>query len=96
MTLAQNGKDALELLEAVPVELVITDIRMPVMDGLELARQISERKLQAKVIILSGYEDFSYAHQALKYSVSDYLLKPVSKEELALAVQKANQPDQAF
>lgn len=88
VTLAQNGKDALELLEAVPVELVITDIRMPVMDGLELARQISERKLQAKVIILSGYEDFSYAHQALKYSVSDYLLKPVSKEELALAVQK--------
>lgn len=86
--LAQNGRDALELMQNTQVDLVISDIRMPVVDGLDLALHIRERKQTTRVILLTGYEDFNYAQQALKYGVRDYLLKPINKEELALAVQK--------
>lgn len=86
--MAQNGRDALELFQSTRIDLVISDIRMPLMDGLELSRHISEQWPQTRIILLTGYEDFNYAQQALKYGVCDYLLKPINKEELALAVQK--------
>lgn len=86
--MAQNGRDALELMQNTQVDLVISDIRMPAVDGLELALRIRDRKQKTRVILLTGYEDFNYAQQALKYGVCDYLLKPINREELALAVQK--------
>lgn len=85
---AANGKEAADLLPQFHIDLIISDIRMPVMDGLELAKINQEQKVPAHMILLSGYEDFRYAKSALKYGVSDYLLKPLNREELALAVQK--------
>lgn len=79
---ARNGKMALECAAMEKPDLIITDIRMPVMDGLELARHLHERYPHVAVVILTGYADFGYARQALKYGVVDYLLKPVTKENL--------------
>ena len=79
---AENGLDALQLAETMPIDLVITDIRMPFMDGLQMAREI--RKLQPMVsfIVLSGFDDFEYTRQAIQIKISDYVLKPVSSGEL--------------
>lgn len=79
---ARNGKMALEYAAEEKLDMIITDIRMPVMDGLELARQVHERYPHVAVVILTGYADFGYAQQALKYGVVEYLLKPITKENL--------------
>ena len=79
---ATDGAEALELMEKEKFDLVITDIKMPVMDGLELCERILEKYPKQKVVILSGYDDFSFAKRAIKYEVCDYLLKPVVMEEL--------------
>lgn len=85
---APNGQEALKkCLECRP-DIVITDIRMPQMDGLELAGRLREIMPGTKVIILSGYEDFSYAKRAIVLGVREYLLKPVNEEELVSAVKK--------
>lgn len=78
-----NGIDALNYIHDNPVQLVITDIRMPGMDGLELARHISEQYPGISVIIISGYSEFEYARRAISYGVSNYLLKPLDFAELA-------------
>lgn len=87
---AQNGAEALEYLEEESIDLVLADIKMPVMDGLELLRRIrgSEKNRDIYFIILSGYADFQYAQEAIKYSCNDYILKPVEKEKLIQALQK--------
>lgn len=79
---AENGDEALAMLEKHDIQLVITDIRMPVMDGLALTRQIAERYPHILTAILTGYADFEYARKALRYGAFDYLLKPVSEESL--------------
>ena len=79
---AENGKEAMALLEKHDVQLVITDIRMPVMDGLELAKNIRDKYPHILTVILTGYADFEYAQTALRYGAFDYLLKPVSEEAL--------------
>lgn len=81
---ARNGRQALELIENADVtpSLVITDIQMPGMDGLALAEHLSIHFPQIKILILSGYNDFSYAQRAIRYNVCDYLLKPVSDDVL--------------
>ncbi|SFS52650.1 response regulator [Paenibacillus sp. BC26] len=79
---AKNGVEALELLRAEPADLILCDIRMPVMDGLELVRQIRERGMACDVIMLSGYQDFSYTRSAIQYGVKDYILKPIPYDEL--------------
>lgn len=79
---AEDGAGALEFLEEKKVDLVITDIKMPVMDGLELCRRISQKHPGLKIVILSGYDDFAYAREALLYGVNAYLLKPIVKEDL--------------
>lgn len=79
---AKNGVEALELLKAEQPDLVLCDIRMPVMDGLELVRNIRESGMQCDVIMLSGYQDFSYTRSAIQYGVKDYILKPIPYDEL--------------
>jgi two-component system response regulator YesN len=79
---AANGKETLNKLQNGRYNLVITDIRMPVLTGLELIKAIFERGLNVKVIIISGYNDFEYAKEAMGYGVKGYLLKPVSRIEL--------------
>lgn len=80
--LKENGMAGLEYLKANPVDLIITDIKMPGMDGLEFIRQAREAGYQAKFLILSGYDDFAYAQKALRYGAADYILKPIKEEEL--------------
>ncbi|MBB3108060.1 two-component system response regulator YesN [Paenibacillus phyllosphaerae] len=86
---AENGAQALTLIQQRSPDLVIVDIRMPVLDGLELIRQvIAQGGHQPLFIILSGYPDFSYAQQAFRYNVSDYILKPVNEQEIAATLKR--------
>lgn len=85
---ASNGQEALEILKSTKVELVITDMRMPIMDGLELARQCQQEFPHVKVIVLSGYSDFEYVRGSMKEGVKDYLLKPVAPDELEESLRK--------
>jgi YesN/AraC family two-component response regulator len=85
---AQNGKQALEMVEECSPDLLLTDIRMPVIDGLELLKNISLNYPYIKTIIVSGYSEFEYAKHAIKYGVTDYLLKPLEPEELRKALTK--------
>lgn len=86
---AENGEQALSLIQQLTPDLVIVDIRMPVLDGLELIRRVNESEVhQPLFIILSGYPDFSYAQQAFRYNVSDYILKPVNEQELTATLKK--------
>lgn len=80
---AENGAEALELIRQYSPNLVITDIKMPQIDGLELIRiAVKEMQSSAKFIILSSYDDFTYAKTAIKYNVMDYILKPIEENEL--------------
>lgn len=79
---------ARDLLDKYQPELLITDIRMPKISGLDLCRHIFERKYSTKVMILSGYGEFEYAKQAIQYGVSEYLLKPILKEEFEEILEK--------
>lgn len=83
-----NGKDALDLMKKQKPDVVFTDIRMPIMDGLQLVREIREHDPSIAVVIVSGYSDFEYARTALQYGVCDYLLKPVRAEELKEVLDK--------
>ncbi len=79
---AENGEDALEKIEQLEPDVVMTDIRMPYMDGLTLTARIREKYPFMKVLIFSGYDDFEYAQQAIKLNVTEYILKPVNGQEL--------------
>ena len=78
----ENGKDAIEFVKEHPVDLVLTDICMPYIDGMGLSRYLYENMPQTKIVIFSGYSDFEYAKQAIQYKVAEYLLKPVTAKEL--------------
>lgn len=84
-----DGEEALSYLLANPVDIVVTDIRMPIMDGLELAKEIHSRSLPCITIIISGYSEFSYAKSALSYNVFNYLLKPLNFRELRACLTNA-------
>lgn len=79
---AANGITALEMVDDLLPDLVITDIRMPMMDGLDLIRNIYEQYPRMKCVIISGHGEFDYARLAIRYQVRDYLLKPVDAERL--------------
>lgn len=80
---AENGVEALEAVEQYEPDLLITDIRMPLMTGLELAKRVYQVCPATQIVFLSGYDDFGYAQEAIKYNVLRYLLKPISAAELS-------------
>ncbi|MGO4695453.1 response regulator [Paenibacillus sp. 2TAB26] len=86
---ANDAIEALEKLQSFQPHLIITDIHMPEMSGLEFIKLVKESNLCHQFVILTGYDDFSYARQALRYQVLDYLLKPVDKEELLVILEDA-------
>ena len=84
----EDGEDALEAMKREPADVVLTDIGMPFMDGLQLTRELGAKFPEAKVIILTGYDDFDYAQQAIKLQAVDYILKPVTSSELGKILLK--------
>lgn len=85
---AENGQDALEKAEMLEPDVVITDIRMPYMDGLEMARRLRKQYPSMKFIIFSGFDAFEYAKQAIQLNVTEYILKPVNVEELTEILER--------
>ena len=79
---AENGQDALEKAEKLQPDVIMTDIKMPFMDGLELGKRLSESMPSTKIIVFSGCDDFEYAHRAIKLNVIEYVLKPINSIEL--------------
>ena len=86
--LCSNGRDALSLIEEELPDLLITDIRMPVMDGMELIKEVSSRYPSLKTVLISAYSEFSYAKTAITCGVSEYLLKPFRPEEIRKLLEK--------
>ncbi|WP_199616637.1 response regulator transcription factor [Paenibacillus alkalitolerans] len=85
---AEDGEGAIKILQRKNIDLVITDIRMPGMDGLELASNISVNHPSTVAVLLTGYAEFDYAVAAIRQGVFDYLLKPISKESLMQTVER--------
>lgn len=87
---ADNGTHALESIKLNKPDIVVTDIRMPDMDGIELLKNISESGSQIVTIVISGYDDFEYAKKAIKYGSIDYIMKPISPAELNESLRRAH------
>jgi len=85
---AENGRDALELADQLQPDVVLTDIKMPFMDGLELCRILTDRLPASKFVVFSGFDDFEYAKQAIRMNVSEYILKPINAAELKAVLEK--------
>ncbi|MGM0874732.1 MAG: response regulator transcription factor [Bacillota bacterium] len=85
---ASNGQETLDLLKMIEVDVVITDVRMPIMDGIEFVKRCHQEHPNVKVIVLSGYSDFDYVRSSMIEGVKDYLLKPVAPDELVEALRR--------
>ncbi len=81
-----NGQDAFHYLSAEHADILLTDIRLPNISGLDLIRMLRENKNPIEIVILTGYKHFDYARQAIRYKVHDFLLKPIKYEELTAAM----------
>ena len=93
---AENGKEALKKFRQNPVDIVITDINMPLINGIDLLTQIKEIDDNVKFIILSGYEEFKFAKAAISIGVEAYILKPIDEEELTKSlIEIVNKLDEA-
>lgn len=88
---ASNGKEGLELASTHHPDIIITDIRMPFMDGLEFMAKLKEEGLDSRIIVLSGYGEFEYARAALENGAVSYLLKPIQNEQLIEIVTKVGE-----
>ncbi|MFD2655026.1 response regulator transcription factor [Gracilibacillus thailandensis] len=86
---AANAEEAIERIDHEKVHVLITDIRMPEVSGLELLKKLKEKAKDPVVIVISAYSEFEYAHEALELGVVNYLLKPIAKEKLMEAIEKA-------
>lgn len=84
--IAEDGEQGIAMVNRLHPDIVITDVRMPVLDGLEMIRALKEAGSRCRFIILSGYADFSYAQQAMKLGVRAYVTKPVDEDELAASI----------
>ena len=86
---ATNGEEGIAVIKQKYPDIVITDIKMPIVDGLELTQKALAYNPDLIIIMISAYEEFEYAQRAIKLGVSDYLLKPIRKSELNEALEKA-------
>ncbi len=84
----RNGVKALEVAEKVQPDVVITDIKMPYMDGLELSRKLKEENPGIKIMILTGFDEFEYAKEAIHLEIEEYVLKPVNAAELTECMKR--------
>ena len=84
----ENGKEAAEFVKEHPVDIVLTDILMPYMDGMELSNFLHDNYPEIVIVIFSGFGEFEYAKKAIQYGVSEYLLKPVTATELTEVIEK--------
>lgn len=87
---ASNGEVALDFINELKPDIILSDVRMPVVDGLELSKRLSDDNYDGIIILLSGYSDFDYARKAIDCGVTSYLLKPVDNEELINVVRDAS------
>lgn len=85
---APDGEMALPLIQSLRPDVLITDIKMPFMDGLQLSRIVRETMPEIKVIILSGHDEFNYAQEAIKLGITEYLLKPITPEQLLAVLHR--------
>lgn len=85
---ASNGKQALQIIRTEDIQILLTDIKMPHMDGLELARKAKEEKPNLQIVIFSGYNDFTFAQEAIRYGVTEYILKPVDPDNFHSVIEK--------
>ncbi|MGN7360811.1 response regulator transcription factor [Paenibacillus sp. SAF-054] len=88
---AENGQEALEMLREETADMMFTDIRMPIMDGIELLEELQNHPMKPQVVLLSGYNDFEYAKKGIRFAVKDYLVKPVVREELFAVLRRLMQ-----
>jgi len=88
ISIAYDGLEALEQVKELLPDVVFTDIKMPVMSGLELVARINEEYPSIKTVIVSGYDDFKLARTALEHNVKNYLLKPINSDEVTRTLQK--------
>lgn len=97
--MAHNGREALELFWKEPCDIVVTDVEMPVLDGLGFLKALREKNTRTRCIILTGYDEFEYARKAIKLDVEDYILKPIDDEKLtevlAQAARKLDEEDRS-
>ena len=87
---ARNGVEALEMAEELQPDVVMTDIKMPYMDGLTLCKKLKELYQKVKVIIFSGFDEFEYAKEAIKIEAEEYILKPIEREKITEILKKLN------
>lgn len=85
---AYNGTEALEIVEKIKPDVIISDVCMPSLDGLSLVKALRERQLDTQVVLVSGFSDFKYVKQALDYGCAGYVTKPIDEEEMLAAVRK--------
>ncbi len=86
--LAKNGQEALEIMKKIEFDLVITDINMPFINGIDFIKEIRQIFGELDIIVISGYDEFEYARQCMKYGVKNYLLKPINDKELVEIVKE--------
>lgn len=88
---AENGQEALEIAEQIHIDVVLTDIKMPFMDGLTLCRKLKENYRNMKIVIYSGFDDFEFAREAIHLEAEEYLLKPISAKDLTEVFRKIHE-----
>lgn len=84
----RDGRAAIDQLSTEKIDIAFIDISMPLMSGIEVCREVRKKRLPVKLVIITGHDEFSFAYQAIKIGIDDYLLKPFTKDELALTLQK--------
>lgn len=86
--LCKNGEEAYEIIKNQKIDVMITDIRMPKMDGITLVKEIQSLPFVPKLIVISGYDDFSYAVELLRFGAKEYILKPIERDKIIQILDK--------